>query len=273
MNSSAVRNKTAPGWGGKKRRFIGQVARVAVSTGGSAIKAVTFDGTNDYMTRGADLDGATDGQQGMFSCWIMLGGGDSAAQELVRVVNAQVTVWISRTAGNLFQMVMSTVAGVNLILTTTVNQYTADATWRHVLMSWNTTASPVAQIYITDVSDDTDVGAPAEGTIDYNGTDWGIGAVATTGANKLNADIAELYLNLATNLDFSTEANRRLFISATGKPVDLGADGSTPTGTAPIVYQSVRSGDAATAFATNRGTGGNFSITGTLAIAATSPSD
>ena len=71
---------------------------------------------------------------------------------------------------------------------------------------------------------------------------------------------------------WSVVANRRKYITATVKPVDLGSDGSNP-GSQPIVYLSVRSNDAATVFATNKGTGGNFSITGALALAATSPSD
>ena len=40
MNSTDVRDKTAPGWGGKKRRFVGQVARKAVSS--STPASVTF---------------------------------------------------------------------------------------------------------------------------------------------------------------------------------------------------------------------------------------
>jgi hypothetical protein len=60
------------------------------------------------------------------------------------------------------------------------------------------------------------------------------------------------------------------FRTADGKPVDLGADGSTPTGTAPQIF---RTGDA-TAFLINVGSGGgtNDAYTGPT-DAATSPSD
>jgi len=67
----------------------------------------------------------------------------------------------------------------------------------------------------------------------------------------------------------SIEANRRKFIDAIGKPVFLGSDGSLPTGVAPAMFFS---GDS-TAFATNRGTGGPFTLTGSLTNASTSPSD
>ena len=85
-------------------------------------------------------------------------------------------------------------------------------------------------------------------------------------------EIAEVWID-NTYIDFSVEANRRKFYSSTGKPVDLGADGSTPTGSQPNTYLSVRPGDVAADFCTNRGTGGNFTQSGTLTLASTSPSD
>jgi hypothetical protein len=49
--------------------------------------------------------------------------------------------------------------------------------------------------------------------------------------------------------------------------VDLGATGTTPTGAQPLIYMPA--GDPAT----NAGTGGNFTVTGTLDVSSTSPSD
>ncbi len=89
-------------------------------------------------------------------------------------------------------------------------------------------------------------------------------------ANDANMDVAEVYLNLAESIDIDVSANVEKFRSSAGKPVDLGATGSTPTGTAPIIYLS---GDA-TGFLTNKGTGGSFTVaTGSLSTAGTSPSD
>jgi hypothetical protein len=89
----------------------------------------------------------------------------------------------------------------------------------------------------------------------------------------LNGCLAEFWLAPGTYLDLTTAANIALFRGADGKPVDLGADGSLPTGSAPLIYLSCRPGDAASAFATNRGTGGDFTITGSLDVASTNPSD
>jgi hypothetical protein len=54
-----------------------------------------------------------------------------------------------------------------------------------------------------------------------------------------------------------------------GKPVNLGTNGQTPTGTIPAMFFS---GDAS-GFPTNQGTGGAFTLTGSLTNASTSPSD
>jgi hypothetical protein len=66
---------------------------------------------------------------------------------------------------------------------------------------------------------------------------------------------------------------RQRFISADGKPVTLGPDGRLATGNVPLVYQHLADAESVANFATNRGGGGNFAITGALATASTSPSD
>lgn len=81
-------------------------------------------------------------------------------------------------------------------------------------------------------------------------------------------DVAEYYVAFGQWLDLTNPVNVAKFIGD-GKPVNLGADGSLPTGVAPTILFS---GDASS-FATNKGTGGAFNLTGSLTNAATSPSD
>lgn len=236
------------------------------------VDAADFDGTNDYMLRGAGLTGAADSDTGILSAWFRIDGGDGATVRIL--TNADNTVIISKANTDVFRI---SVSGTNVSLTfETVATYLAGAAWRHVLASWSTNfgaGSKLSHLYINDVSDKTvtaDTGTG--GNVDYTSTDWGICA-STGGATPFNGCVAEFYFAPGQFLDFSTEANRRKFISATGKPVDLDVDGSTPTGVAPLVYQRVADGAAVATFATNLGTGGNFSITGTLDTASTSPSD
>jgi hypothetical protein len=81
-------------------------------------------------------------------------------------------------------------------------------------------------------------------------------------------DIADFYVNHTQYLDFTVTANRRKFISGTGTPVNLGSTGSTPTGTAPIIFLS----GSVASWHVNDGTGGGFSIvSGSLSASATNP--
>lgn len=70
-------------------------------------------------------------------------------------------------------------------------------------------------------------------------------------------------------LDISSTSNRRKFIDTSGKPVDLGADGSTPTGSTPILYLE---GGKYT-FGQNRGAGDDLTIVGVLGSATDTPKD
>ncbi len=85
----------------------------------------------------------------------------------------------------------------------------------------------------------------------------------------VKCDLSDTWIAPGQFIDFSVEANRRKFIDADGKPVYLGANGELPTGTSPAVFFS---GDSST-FATNKGTGGTFTLTGSLTNASSSPSD
>jgi hypothetical protein len=65
---------------------------------------------------------------------------------------------------------------------------------------------------------------------------------------------AELYWDTGRPfLDLTVESNRRKFIKANLAPADLGTDGSLPTGSQPQIYCSVRQGQTAMDYLTNRG--------------------
>jgi hypothetical protein len=83
---------------------------------------------------------------------------------------------------------------------------------------------------------------------------------SNNGADKFNGDVADLWWAPGVYLDLTVTANRRKFISADRRPVPLGANGQTPTGSAPLIFLS---GDLA-AWHTNKGTGGGLTQTGAL---------
>ena len=232
--------------------------------------AVDFDGTNDYMTRGAGLTGIADGKQGIISAYIRMDGGDGVLQYILQANNTRISA--QRGSANTLRIIGQNSANTTILSIATVATYTTSATWRHFLASWDLATAGARFIYIDDVAD-LSVGTFTNDTLDYDmaSPDWGIGGSAG-GAARLNGCLAELFFH-TSYLDISVEANRRKFISSTGKPVDLGADGSTPLGVQPLVYCRVADGAAASTFATNLGSGGNWTITGSLDIASTSPSD
>lgn len=86
---------------------------------------------------------------------------------------------------------------------------------------------------------------------------------------QVEACLAYCYFNLGEYLDFSVTANRRLFLTAGLAPADLGATGSTPTGSTPTIYLPLN----ASSPGTNASGHGNFTVTypsGTPAIEACS---
>jgi hypothetical protein len=214
------------------------------------VDAATFDGSNDYITRGANLTGIADGKKGIISLWAkfaaddtgiaLLAGNDNALFQLVRESDNTIS-FRAGDGSSYFARVSSN------------DTYTSADGWIHILISWDLTTTTV-QMSINDGADTGSVLSNSDNNITYTAlTDWGIAAYSGGGA-KLNGCLAELYFNSAEALDISNSSNRRKFISATLHPVDLGSDGSTPTGTQPILYVKM------TTTPSNAGSGGSITV-------------
>jgi hypothetical protein len=231
---------------------------------GYSANAVRFDGSNDYLLRGAGLTSASDSKVGILSFWFQFQGGDGT--ELTILSGAATTVQIIRNSSNKIRLVLQNSGFAFGWDASTSTSYTADGTWHHFLASWNVGTS-AGWIYVDDAADLSEV-TNTDQDVEWTQSDWGIGS-RTGASDKLNAEIADLYLNTATSLDLSSSANRRKFIDAEDLPVDLEDDGSGPTGSAPIIYLS----GATATWHTNKGGGGGFTESGALTDAADSPSD
>ena len=251
--------------------WTGQMAGIA-SGSAYAVDAADFDGTNDYMLRGAAFTGISNSSKGIFSCWVRFDGGDGAEQTLL--ADADVLCVVRKKTDNKVEVTLWDTGSSNLLAFNS-SAITAGATWVHVLASWDTgfsSGNKLHHLYITNTSDKVVSVDSANGAnVNLGATNWGVGA-RTGGTLKLNGCLAEIYFAPGQYLDFSTSANRAKFISG-GKPVNLGGDGSLPTGTAPIAYFRILNGQGVNVIQTNRGTGGGMEITGTLEIASSSPSD
>lgn len=230
---------------------------------------VDYDGTNDYATRGADLAGISDGKAGIISVWVRRDGSTGSDQRILRLTTAGGSATLSfllTNSSDKFTLFGLNAAGSTILGISTVATYAVSASWRHLLVSWDLAqASTTAKIYVDDTNT-TSVTTHTNDTINYSSSgNVGVGA-NLDGTFKWHGCFSEMFFH-TSYLDLSVEANRRLFISAAGKPVNLGVDGSTPLGVQPLLY--VPNGDPST----NKGSGGNFTVSGTLDAASTSPSD
>lgn len=165
----------------------------------------------------------------------------------------------------------------NFVQQNTPASVAEDDVWLNFIVSFDG-AGLISKLYVNDVDvSNQTTGVHGPFTNGANGLPFWVGNDDSPAADGFIGSIAELWIAPGQSLlDGSGDiplATRRKFISATGKPVNLGADGSTPTGTAPAIFLRRAPAAAASTFATNLGTGGNFAITGTLTNAPTSPSD
>jgi hypothetical protein len=224
---------------------------VKPAPGGSSY---TFDGSTTWLSRGS-LVGAADGSLGTMSLWLYVdSAGDGTNRKLV--IDNISACYLGLAANDKIALVMKTDVPGNLLVHYSDAAFPTDQ-WVHYIGSWSLTGTPAVGVYINGVAQ----GAPdtlAAGTVDSSGaTAWGIGDYDEGAIQPFTGSIAELYYNQAEYIDLSVAANRALFITPELEPVDLGSDGSKPTGTAPIIYMPFRDLE-------NKGTGGQFTENGTI---------
>lgn len=218
--------------------------------------AVNFDGST-YLTRGAALTGWGTPSQFIAAVWTKL----SAAND---GIFSDANFF---TQGNTNGAYNVNIAGTyfdsdgNALITST--------SWQLFLMSLDISGAPGLvrlHMYVGDV-DVENAGA----------TSWGGDATCPAGSDfwfgqdgfnvKITGDVADFRLWVGQYLDFSLVANRRYFIRTNGKPTD-------PSYAVALLGNPIISfiGNS-TNFPTNGGTGGAFSVTGSLSNAGTSPTD
>ncbi|MCB9988798.1 MAG: hypothetical protein H6868_05600 [Rhodospirillales bacterium] len=225
--------------------------------------AVHFDGTSDYLTRGADLTGTSDSRKLLVSYWF-------------RRDSSGVTAIVASTDNSHFltqhnssgRMLVKATNGAGGELVNLRSPNVSDTSWHHLIASVDLDILGSGTLYFDDDPSGTLLYQSTVGdNIDFTNPNFGIGANPFTAGGKFDGDLADVYINYGEYLDLTVEANRRRFIDAAGNPVYLGADGSKPTGNVPIVYVA---GDTAT-WHTNLGSGGGFTENGALTDAGTNP--
>jgi hypothetical protein len=165
------------------------------------------------------------------------------------------------------------------------NQLPYDGDWHHVIWGWDTSANPPVAKAKIDGSALTVINTTmprASFSIDYSiANDWRIGGeYASSPLGTYEGDLAEVYLQCLNNY-IDPDANLGVsiggvlvggkgFRSNDNRAMEIGPDGSGALGIVGLVPQIYCTGDA-TSFPNNGGGSRAFSVTGTLATAASDP--
>ena len=248
-------------------------AAAGIVAGGEAAEGVSFDGTNDYLSRATALTGAGASRTATISFWIY---GSDTGLALFDVSSygskADIDLRIKT-----FHYLLLTLASPTDYQICGVNGSSADSlfenTWHHVIFSvdldGNGVNSPVLHFYVDDnqynnqtfvntsyLSEGIDLFTPRFAQGLYIGK-------SHTDASESNfkGRLAHFFMD-SSYYDLSVEANRRLFITDDLKPADDLASQS------PILYLPMTDADTA---GTNLGTGGDFTVNGTLDTAQRGP--
>lgn len=224
--------------------------------------SAVFDGTNDYCSRGADLTGIADGKTGLISLWLKMGSGSSDTADYY-IMRSGARLYVMRNSGGRFYISAKNAAGA-----TVVAFYSGSASvvkaggWYHLLASWDLGTAGRRHIYING-ADNTTQQVFSDDDIDYTTGNFFVGS-DTAGSTLMNGSMCEVYFTTEW-LDITDAANRLKFRTAGGCPANLGADGSTPTGTQPLLYLH----NEVPNWESNLGSGGGMTEVGTIVDGAT----
>lgn len=228
-----------------------------------------FDGTSDYMQR--STAGETDTKVFAMSVWVTTD--TTGSSEAISGGNCGInSARMFKETDNIFDSTLKGSVGYIKHTCTTSSTFTAATdTWIHLAVCCDLANGSGETHMMVNGSDEAASITAVDDVMDHTCTEMNIGAGMGAGSRYTGA-MAECLIWTDEYIDWSVAGNLAKVYNA-GKPVDPGADGSDVTGSAPNSYCSIREGGAASDFATNLGSGGNFSITGSLVLHSSNPSD
>lgn len=227
--------------------------------------AAYFDGTNDYLIRsGAWSTVPSDSKLVLLSFWIKMdAAGDGVSQEIYSVDASGGGLYnlIRRTSTNTLYLRFEDNVSNVVVLGETSETIIGSTGWVHVLASFDAANTSHRHVYLNDVAATVTYTTYVNANMAFTKDVHAVGARSSSGGSKLNGSIAAFALWPGVYVDLSVAANRRKFIDAFGRPVDLdAASGAIATHGTPLVHLKT----AVPSFETNSGNGGNFTETGAL---------
>jgi hypothetical protein len=243
------------------------------AAGGYAAVGVEFESANADAVSYGDVGGSlADSKLFTLSAWINVNAWTASNARIFNINlasgNTRFAVFATTTTGQL--RILGRNAAGTVILDVLLDSVSATA-WHHLLISCDMASGISVYLDDADAAADLTTTTFTDAAIDFtadSGMDCWVGAFFE-GSDYWDGFMADLWVDLGNAIDITVEANRRKFIDAAGKPVDLGATGQLPTGSQP---EFCHSGAVAT-WHTNKGSVTGGTETGELSEAPSSPSD
>lgn len=222
----------------------------------SIAEGVDFDGATDYLSRSTDLVGNVDSKTFTFSAWVY-GIDFLTANRVLLTSGASVRFQVYTDGGGNITVDARNTAGTSVYSRSiSVADKLPIYTFNHILVSVNL-SSLTQSIYVNDSLVSGSATTITDAFVDFTNSQHTVAVNQNLNAGYMKGRLSNVFLDY-TYRDLSIEANRRLFITADGKP----ADWNGLVALNPIL--ALRMKDAATVHI-NEGIGGNFTPNGTFA--------
>jgi hypothetical protein len=230
--------------------------------------AIAFDGAADWLKRDSALVGGVATDRGTVSLWFRVDGGDGTLRTLLSLVDvtAEAALEIRLTTANKIQAEWINAGGASNGTVTSTTTFAAGGGWHHLLLAWIFAPAPTAALRI-DGANETNPAIVATGASDPLGSARIAAGGLGSPSGLFPGALAELWVGWAQFVDITTSAGREKFRTLAGYPEDLGRTGARPTGSSPVLY--LRGGPGR--FWQNLGIGGDFTVEGAPAVAASTP--
>ena len=233
-------------------------------------------GSDNEYDRGAALSNSPDSKMGTLSCWVKVDDLTTGTHNLIGGGTGHINIRFPDDGGgdndSHFHITMLQSSTGSCVQVSSAANSINEATWYHVAACWNTTTgSQETHLFVNGSEDSNSVTNNSDKLAYWSHSNFEIGDDGFSDSAFLVGDIFDFWLDTQVYFDLTSAANLQKFISG-GKPVDLGSDGSEPTGSAPTVFMRVLAGGSASDFATNRGDGGGMTAVGsTISLSSTNP--
>lgn len=250
----------------------------------TGIQGVVFNGTDNYIHKSTAFTGAADSTGLTLSLWVKLNSNTAAHGKHTIISTTHTYMDIptgsgGTTADAFYAAAFNTGFSAYLAQVASTATITVSDGWTHLLLAMNTNFSAgnkLCYVYqdgvdITGSLTDSSAAFTMDLTTAGPSGQWTFFASSGHNLAFLDGAVAEILFE-NTYVDITNSSERLKFRTSGGKPADVGADGSTPFGTQPLIYLSCKSSNAAD-IANNLGTGGGMTLAGSVTLSDTSPAD